>query len=344
MVSSYIENRTAVIRDLPFAEADFDALVKREKPYILKGALNHLALVQLAKASSDKLISHLLSFSNNNQWLYYSGKDSKKRFFYDDEMKGLNFTSHHSSLSDFFESIRADKEAKKGESFYIGSADLENHLPGFLNASNLQLEAGIFEKYPSRAGIWIGNQTIASAHFDVSNNVAACIAGKRRFTLFPPEQIKNLYPGPLEPTPGGQVVSMFDPNRPDFEKYPKAKTAMAYAEIAELDVGDVIVYPAMWWHQVEALDEFNVMINYWWNAVPSFIDDPMNALLQGFLSLKDRPDYEKKAWRELFDFYIFGDQPDRCEHLPEHAQGPLAPMTELTARRLRAKLLKKLNR
>ena len=170
------------------------------------------------------------------------------------------------------------------------------------------------------------------------------MVGRRRFTLFPPAQVENLYPGPLEPTPGGQVVSMFDMNSPDFERFPRAAMALEEGEVAELDAGDVLVYPAMWWHQVEALDDFNVMINYWWNPVPAFVDDPMNTLLHALLSLRDRPDNEKMAWRSFFDFYVFGE-PDRPrEHLPEHTHGALAPMNEVSARRLRAKLIKKFNR
>jgi hypothetical protein len=192
--------------------------------------------------------------------------------------------------------------------------------------------------------VWIGNRTVASAHYDMSNNIACCMVGRRRFTLFPPEQVHNLYPGPLEPTPAGQVVSMVDMAAPDFERYPRFREALAAAQVAELEPGDVLFYPALWWHHVEALDAFNVMINYWWNLSPAFIDTPQTTLLHALLSLRDRPEAEKRGWRELFDYYVFGPSERAGEHLPEQARGALAPMDEITARRLRAMLLNRLNR
>jgi hypothetical protein len=106
----------------------------------------------------------------------------------------------------------------------------------------------------------------------------------------------------------------------------------------------VLIYPALWWHQVEALDAFNVLINYWWNNVSPFMDTPMNTLLHGMLSLRDRPAQEKDAWRTLFDYYVFGPADQAAAHLPEAARGPLAPLDDVEARRLRALLLARLNR
>jgi hypothetical protein len=168
--------------------------------------------------------------------------------------------------------------------------------------------------------------------------------GRRRFTLFPPEQVDNLYPGPLDLTPGGQAVSMVDFDAPDFERYPRFRDALAAAQVADLEPGDVLVYPALWWHQVEALGPFNVLVNYWWNAAPAFMDTPMNTLLHGLLSLRDRPDFEKQAWKRLFDYYVFGPADRAGEHLPEDARGDLGPMDDRKARRLRAYLLNRLNR
>ena len=178
----------------------------------------------------------------------------------------------------------------------------------------------------------------------MSNNIACCAVGRRRFTLFPPDQISNLYPGPLEPTPGGQVVSMVDLRAPDLERYPRFANALAAAVVADLEPGDVLVYPALWWHNVEALDRFNVLINYWWNPSPRFMDTPMNTLLHALISLRDRPDTEKAAWREMFDYYVFGPADRAGAHLPEAARGVLGPLDASEARRLRATLLNRLNR
>jgi len=193
-------------------------------------------------------------------------------------------------------------------------------------------------------GAWIGNRTTALAHHDMSHNIACCLVGHRRFTLFPPEQVNNLYPGPLEPTPGGQVVTMADIQAPDFDRFPRLREALAVSEIAYLEPGDALFYPAMWWHQVDALDSFNVMINYWWNTTPAYIDTPQNALLHALLCIRDRPEQEKRAWRAMFDYYVFGPPERAREHVPSGAQGNLGPIDEIKARRLRAYLLQRLNR
>ncbi len=139
-------------------------------------------------------------------------------------------------------------------------------------------------------------------------------------------------------------MSLVDFDAPDPDRHPRFGHALAAAEVAELEPGDVLVYPALWWHQVEALDGFNVLVNYWWNEAPAFLDDPMTTLLHGLLSLRDRPDAEKRAWRALFDHYVFGPAGQAAAHVPPHAQGALAPLDEAGARRLRAGLLRRLNR
>ena len=59
----------------------------------------------------------------------------------------------------------------------------------------------------NHARVWIGNAVTVAPHFDVSENIACVVAGRRRFILFPPEQTANIYPGPMDVTPAHVPIS-----------------------------------------------------------------------------------------------------------------------------------------
>ena len=120
--------------------------------------------------------------------------------------------------------------------------------------------------------------------------------------------------------------------------------ALAHAHVVELAAGDAILIPSMWWHHVEALDSFNVLINYWWRQSPDHMDSPMNALMMAMLSVRDLPTEQRKAWQHLFDHYVFAADEHTAEHIPKPARGGLLPLDPDAARVLRARLLKSLNR
>ena len=212
-------------------------------------------------------------------------------------------------------------------------------LPGLRDENELG-----FGSIDPLASIWMGNRTRVAAHYDVPDNVACCAAGRRRFTLFPPAELKNLYVGPLDFTPAGQAISMVDFEKPDFEKFPKFRDALQHALVAEMEPGDALFIPSMWWHHVEALDGLNILINYWWRQSPAYMDTPVNVLEHALLSLRDLPSAQRKAWQDIFNYYVFDFDEQAVEHIPEDRRGVLAPINEMTARKLRAKLLKNLNR
>lgn len=327
----------------PDGAFDPAALVGRGRPVIVKGLAAAWPIIARGRESAASAIAYLKSFDAGRPVVGSVGEPAiGGRFFYNDDMTALNFAASRVGLSDFLDRIAAAPD--DGTSFYVGSTDLDIYLPGFRAENDLRLDPVALGGATPIAGIWIGNRTVAATHYDMSNNIACCLVGHRRFTLFPPDQVANLYPGPLEPTPGGQVVSMVDLRAPDLARYPRFAEALDAAHVAELEPGDVLVYPALWWHNVEALDAFNVMVNYWWNPSPRFMDTPMNTLLHGLLSLRDRPEGEKRAWRTMFDYYLFGEASLAAAHLPDHARGALGPLDEAGARRLRAQLLNRLNR
>ncbi|MET0339084.1 MAG: cupin-like domain-containing protein [Caulobacter sp.] len=325
-------------------DIDFDAILRGQSPRVFKAMAADWPLVREGKRSAAAAMAYLERFDAGHPVVAYVGPpDIKGRFFYDDA-GGMNFQAERVGLGALIARLRASLDDADAPSLYVGSTDVDTYLPGFREENDLALDLALFDEQGPLVGIWLGNRTTASAHYDMSNNIACCVVGRRRFTLFPPDQVANLYPGPLEPTPGGQVVSMVDFRNPDLERYPGFADAMAAAQVADLEPGDVLVYPALWWHHVEALDPFNVLVNYWWNSTPGFMDTPMNTLLHGLLSLRDRPDHEKQAWRALFDYYLFGPAERAGAHLQDEMRGPLGPLDAAQARRLRAQLLNRLNR
>jgi hypothetical protein len=321
----------------------WDDLIGGEQPALLKGLVRDWPLAKIS--SPQEAVVYLKSFYQGRPVVAFIARpELKGRFSYTLDATRLDFQSERGPLDDYLGRVIAHHGDANAPSIYIGSTDVDLHLPGFRTANDLILNHAMFAASPPMVGAWIGNRTTALAHHDMSHNIACVTVGRRRFTLFPPEQVENLYPGPLEPTPGGQVVTMADIHAPDHERFPKLREALAAAQVAEMEPGDALFYPAMWWHQVEALESFNVMINYWWNTTPAYMDSPQNTLLHALLSLRDRPEQEKRAWRAMFDYYVFGPAGKAAAHLPESARGNLAPLDEDMARRLRAKLLQRLNR
>lgn len=338
-----ISRKTRVIEGVAPDAVPYDELMAAERPAILRGLACDWPLVRAD--SPDAAVTYLKSFYKGRPVVAFIAQpEHRGRFGYTADATQLDFESDQGRLDDYLDIVLGLLDEDDAPTFYIGSTDVDTFLPGFRSENDLVLNHPMFEANPPLVGAWIGNRSTARTHYDMSNNIACCLVGHRRFTLFPPEQIENLYPGPLEPTPGGQVVTMADIDRPDFERFPRLREALAAGEVADLEPGDVLFYPAMWWHEVEALDGFNVMVNYWWNTSPQFMDTPQNTLLHALLSLRDRPEQEKRAWRAVFDYYVFGPAERAGAHLPEAARGNLGPMDEMKARRLRAQLIRKLNR
>jgi hypothetical protein len=261
--------------------------------------------------------------------------------FYTDDFSAINCEVRRGTLDELLDALAAHLDDPHPPTWYMASAPIDSLLPGFRDVDDLDFAASGVDA-PPRA--WIGNRTIASAHYDAMNNIACCAVGRRRFTLFPPEQIANLYPGPLEPTPGGQAVSVVDFASPDFARHPRFRDALAAAQGALLEPGDAVFMPSLWWHHVEGLDAFNVLVNYWWSSAPAYVPAAMHALYHALWSIRDRPEREKRAWRAIFDYYVFGPAGHAGEHLPEAARDVLGPLDETRARQLRAMLINRLNR
>ncbi|ASW45530.1 cupin-like domain-containing protein [Xanthomonas hortorum pv. vitians] len=347
-VSASIMSSTAAIA--PIAERTdcrpdalpLSALCAAAEPVVVRGIARDWSLVQAGLRSPHEAMAVLRAHDSGHALQYsHGGPEIASRPFYTDDCSALNFDVQRGTLSTLLEAIAAHRDDPQPPTYYLASLPVDNHLPGLRASNDLDFAASGIAVQPS---IWIGNRVIASCHYDAPNNLACCAVGQRRFTLFPPEQVANLYPGPLDPTPGGQVVSMVDIADPDLQRYPRFAAALAHARTTVLEPGDALFIPSMWWHHVQSLQPFNVLVNYWWSSAPAQLPAPMPALYHALWAIRDRPASEKDAWRALFDYYVFGPAERAGEHLPEQARHALGPIDPILARQLRAMLIGKLNR
>lgn len=321
--------------------SDLPALLgELREPHVIRGMVSDWPLVQSGRRSREKLGRYLLRFYSGAPLITSTGPPSiKGRIGYNDSLTGFNYQRSQMQLAEFLGHIESFAGKQEPPTLYVGSSLLDHWFPG-IDAENV-LQPSTVKPLVS---LWLGNRVVVSAHFDVPDNLACCVAGRRRFTLFPPEQLENLYVGPWDMTPAGQPISLVDLRNPDLQRFPNFAQAMDAAQEVILEPGDALFLPSMWWHHVEGLDDLNILLNYWWRDTPAYMGSPLHVLKHAFLALRGLPPEQRQVWKGIFDYHIFNASEDSVAHIPEQGRGIHLPMDENRARVLRAELLNMLNR
>jgi hypothetical protein len=313
-------------------------LVPAYEPVVLRGLVRSWPAVAASRSAAEAA-AYLAGFGGGLPVDAFIGPpEIKGRFFYRDDMAGFNFERRRGPFRDVLASIVSLSAAEEGPSLYIGSAPVADLLPGFAQRNPMPL----LGEGLAMPRIWIGTKSVVSTHFDLSDNIACVVAGRRRFTLFPPDQLANLYVGPLDHTMAGQPASMVELNAPDFERFPRFREALAAAVTAELEPGDAIYIPTLWWHQIEALSPFNILINYWWEDAPPDRGSMFEAMVHAVFAAGTMPPERLEAWRPWFDHYVFRAHGDPAAHLAPAHRGILGESTPPLRQRLRQFLMRTL--
>ena len=332
----------APIRELAGAPQDAlsDERLRDTQPWVQRGLVAHWPMAQAGRRSAADAMAYLKStWRGEPVRVALTPPQAQGRFFYNDAFTGMNFSREQAPLDVALDALAQMADDPQAPTLYVGSTTVDTCLPGFRAANDLPL--GDREPLVS---VWFGNRSRVAAHFDLPDNLACVVAGRRRFTLFPPEQIANLYIGPLDLTPAGQAISLVDFANPDLERFPRFAQALEHAQVVELEPGDAVFVPSMWWHYVESLTPFNVLINYWWRQSPDWMDSPMGTLMAALLTMRDLPPAQREIWRGMFDHYVFRADESTAAHIPPHARSALAPLSESGARHLRQAIIQRFKR
>ena len=317
-----------------------DEIVPGNRPVLLKGIVTDWPAVRAARESTEAIAEYIRQHDRGATVETIIGRpEIEGRFFYNDDLSGLNFAKIDETIANTVRRLLASRDEAQPPAAYIQSLPIRDCLRGFEQENQLALlPADVSPR------IWIGNRLTVQTHFDLRDNIACLVAGRRRFTLFPPEQTPNLYPGPFELTLSGPPVSMVQLREPDLERYPRFAVAQEHMQVAELEPGDALYVPYFWWHNVESLDDFNVLVNYWWNDADARLGSPFDAMLHGLLAIRDLPANQRSAWKTMFETYVFHEHGEPVAHLPEQTHGPLGRHDEALRQHIRILLLQSLAR
>jgi hypothetical protein len=326
--------------DRPSPAEFAETIANAARPAVLRGIAKEWPLVRASDQGADAWMTLLADHATDAPIEVMRTESSNEgRFHYTPDGLALNFVRGRTSLPTFLSALREQADAENPFAMAAMGIVAEQVAPDFVRSHPMPY-------VPANAipRLWIGNAAKVATHNDPSDNIAVVVAGRRRFTLFPPEQMANLYLGPVHFTPAGTPVSMVHVTAPELDRYPRFAIALESAEVADLEAGDAIFIPYAWYHHVEALERFNMLVNYWWDPAPRGIGSPWDAMLHGLLSLRPLPANQRAAWRAMFDHYVFQLDGDPAEHIPGPVAGILGPVTPEMIEQMRKSLIETLQR
>lgn len=307
-----------------------------QKPAVLRGLVADWPIVDAAKRSDDAVCDYVRGFANEAPAnCFFAPPEVKGRYSYGPDLRQFNFDIRSATIETLLSILLRLKEVDDPPSMYAGALPFAHYFPDLVARCPMPL---LPPESQVKISLWIGNQTRTAAHWDLPQNLAAVVAGRRRFTLFPIEQVKNLYIGPLDHTLAGQPISLVDFQNPDLVNFPRFQEAVKAAQVVELEPGDVLYLPSLWIHHVESLTPVGMLVNFWWRAGPEHLVTPSLTLQHALLTLRDLPPSEKLAWKTLFDHYIFQSAEDPMAHIPPEARGVFGQSTPEVRAQIKARL------
>ncbi|SNY49851.1 Cupin-like domain-containing protein [Arsukibacterium tuosuense] len=320
------------------AENFAEKVTDHYRPLVLRDFAAHWPLVQAAKQSLSAAAAYLTARCNNKpQKLVSLPADTDGRLFYNSSISGMNFSASQQPLNAAITTMLASNSDDSNR-YCVQCVPVADNFSSLLT----ELTNPLLNPAP-KPFIWLGTRVTVPAHFDEASNIAVVAAGKRRFTLFPPEQVTNLYVGPLDLTPAGQPISMVNLQQPDLQAHPLYAQAYQAGLSVELDAGDAIYIPSPWWHSVTSLADFNVLVNYWWSNAYVASALPLPMLLHAIQAFNHMAAGERQAWQHMLQHYLFNpDHP--LAHIPENARGVQGNVTPQLAQGLHQWLAAQLNR
>lgn len=319
---------------------DFHEKIRpRNRPALLKGLCKDWPAVKKSQESKQALAEYIKDLAADRDYWYGQTLDANEDcFHYSSDMRGFNFQKIQCRLPNYIQTLVNEINNETQHSKALQGMLVQEFLPRFTQENPNPLLGP-----NNMALMWISNKSNVATHQDPYENIACVVAGTRRFTLFPPDQLPNLYIGPLHFTPAGNPISMVHLTKPDYEKYPRFAEAMRHAIAIDVHEGDAVYVPYHWFHHVASLEGLNILVNYWWSSARRDIGSPWDALMLSMLSIGNLPKEQRDSWRETFNNYVFYDE-HPFSHIPPVAKNPVLEPAQEDIRNIKAFIIESIKK
>jgi len=202
--------------------------VDRNRPVILTGIASRWPAIErwtpeyLRSVAGDNPVNFHYDENGNFQRWYTSPDDREERQL---------------TLGEFLDMLDSGEQVDR---YYMTEHSLRDVSPQLLG--DVDLSRYIDDAEPE---LFLGRETKMPLHYHGVTEALLCqLQGRKRVTLYHPNQYGKLYPGRwYRPAP---LFSRVDASSPDLERYPK----FGQAEPIEfwLEPGEILYIPVGWWH------------------------------------------------------------------------------------------------
>jgi hypothetical protein len=166
-----------------------DMVAGTDEPFVLRGLAAGWKVVQKANISNDELVRYLRGCAADVPVRACRGAPANEgRVFYNEDLSSMNFEQVDTRMTAVLDELQQYEHDAHPPTIYMGSTETEYCMPDFAADNSLDLP-GI----QPTVRVWLGNRHRVAAHYDVLENIAVVAGGRRRFILFPPEQIARVH-------------------------------------------------------------------------------------------------------------------------------------------------------
>ena len=121
------------------------------EPVLMRGMVSNWPVVQAAQRSLDELDTYLRGFYRDaSVGVFFGPPEIDGRFFYNDDLTGLNFEQSRQKLDSVLDRLKAHWDDDNPPAYYVGATTVDNCLPGFRQDNDLD-----FGDISPLASIWI---------------------------------------------------------------------------------------------------------------------------------------------------------------------------------------------